>query len=58
MKRKMMLLAILAALLVLASCSSGGGGGGFDIVKFLQNPLVMIIGAIIVAAYLWKHQKK
>lgn len=55
MKRKMALLIGLLLTLSLSGCS--GEGGGFDIVKFLQNPIVMVIGGIIIVIYMMKRSK-
>lgn len=57
MRRKLILIALaLLSVLLLSGCT--GGGGGFDIVKFLQNPFVMIIIAIFIVGWMWKGQKK
>lgn len=51
--------ALILSLSFLAGClpGSGGEGGGFDLVKFLQNPFVMIIIVIIIVWFMWKHKK-
>lgn len=57
MKHKVILtISLLLTILLLAGCS-GEGGGGFDIVKFLQNPFVMILGAIFIVYWMMKRSK-
>jgi len=55
MKRKVFLLITLLSV-ILTGCSSGEGGG-FDILKVLQNPVVMVIGGILIAYWMFKHSK-
>jgi hypothetical protein len=53
---------ILTVFLVplLCSCVNVGGtssGGGFDIIKFLQNKYVMIIGVLAIFIWMWSKRK-
>lgn len=57
MKKKAMLLISLLFILSLSGCSGGGDGGGLDIVKFLQNPIVMVVGGILIAYWMMKRSK-
>lgn len=55
MKRKLTLLLIsLSPALLLSGCAEGGG---FDIVKFTQNPVVMILLAVVIVIYMMKRSK-
>jgi len=56
MKHKLLLIISLLSVLPLAGCAGGEGGGGFDIVKFLQNPFVMILLAGIIVYYMLKRK--
>lgn len=57
MKRKVALSLSLTSALLLAGCAGGGGAGGFDIVKFLQNPFVMIIIGLFIVYWMMKHSR-
>jgi fumarate reductase subunit D len=48
---------ILTGLLSLLGCSSGGEKAT-GILGFLQNPIVMIVLALVIVWWLWGHQKK
>jgi fumarate reductase subunit C len=47
----------ILSLCLLNSCIGGGSGGGFDIIKFLQNPLVIFILIIIIVWYIMNKKK-
>jgi len=57
MKRKLALLITILSIILLVGCRSKEAGGGLDIVLFLQNPIVMIVGAIIIVIYMMKRSK-
>jgi len=55
MKRKLALLISLLSVLLLVGCMEGGGG--VDFVKITQNPFVVIVGALIIAFWMFKRSK-
>lgn len=58
MNKKVLLLFTIAILSALLSGCTGGGGGGFDIVQFLQNPIVMVVLGCLIVYWMWKGTKK
>ena len=61
MKKRVVIFANTVLILLLVGysigCRSEEAGGGMDIVLFLQNPVVMIIGAIIIVYFMMKRSK-
>jgi hypothetical protein len=48
----------LSLLMLLSGCiNTGASGGGFDIVKFLQNKYVMMIGVLAIFLWMWSKRK-
>ena len=58
MKKKLTLLLIsLSPILLTSGCASKEDGGGFDIVKFTQNPVVMVVAGILIVYWMMKKSK-
>jgi hypothetical protein len=44
--------------MLLGGCvNTGASGGGFDLVKFLQNPYVMVIFGLALVWFFWSKKK-
>ncbi len=57
MKRKLpLLITSLLSILLLGGCT-GEGGGGIDFVKLTQNPFVVIVGALVIAFWMFGRSK-
>ncbi len=57
MRRKIALAVSLLLIPLLTGCSSSpSGGGGIDILKFLQNPVVMVVLGVIIAFWMFKRK--
>lgn len=57
MKKKLALLITILSIILLVGCRSKEAGGGVDILLFLQNPVVMVIGGILIAYWMLKRSK-
>lgn len=48
----------LSLTMLLGGCvNTGASGGGFDLVKFLQNPYVMVILGLALVWFFWSKKK-
>lgn len=58
-KARVMLILVTMPILFLAGCTNRQTNetGGFDIVKFLQNPVVMIVLALFIVYWMMKRSK-
>jgi len=57
LKTTAMLLLLSAPIILLVGCRSKEAGGGFDILLFLQNPIVMVVAGILIAFYMFNRSK-